>query len=145
MAELIQRMVIDHLHIIGDIFDRGPGPHRILDALMNYHSLDIQWGNHDVLWMGAAAGHPACVARRCTIIGPVASGCVDFIIDSTEGRFPLPGTESIPEGLFTTTISASSYIVSNDSCLLLITALSRRVVALSIHRRIGLHLPLQAG
>ena len=62
MAELIQRMVIDHLHIIGDIFDRGPGPHRILDALMNYHSLDIQWGNHDVLWMGAAAGHPACVA-----------------------------------------------------------------------------------
>lgn len=62
MAELIQRMVIDHLHIIGDIFDRGPGPHLIMDCLMDYHSVDIQWGNHDVLWMGAAAGHPACIA-----------------------------------------------------------------------------------
>lgn len=62
MAELIQRLVVDHLHIIGDIFDRGPGPHLIMDSLMDYHSLDIQWGNHDVLWMGAAAGHPACIA-----------------------------------------------------------------------------------
>ncbi len=62
MAELIQRLVIDHLHIIGDIFDRGPGPHLIMDSLLDYHSLDIQWGNHDVLWMGAAAGNPACIA-----------------------------------------------------------------------------------
>lgn len=63
MAELIQRLVVDHLHIIGDIFDRGPQPHRIMDCLMDYHSLDIQWGNHDVLWMGAAAGHTACIAN----------------------------------------------------------------------------------
>lgn len=62
MAELIQRLVIDHLHIIGDIYDRGPGPHFIMDCLMDYHSLDIQWGNHDVLWMGAAAGNQACIA-----------------------------------------------------------------------------------
>lgn len=62
MAELIQRLVVDHLHIIGDIFDRGPQPHRIMDCLMDYHSLDIQWGNHDVLWMGAAAGQQACIA-----------------------------------------------------------------------------------
>ena len=53
MSELIQRLVIDHLHIIGDIFDRGPAPDKILDCLMTYHSFDIQWGNHDILWMGA--------------------------------------------------------------------------------------------
>lgn len=52
LGELIQRLVIDHLHILGDIYDRGPGPDRIMDKLMSYHSLDIQWGNHDVLWMG---------------------------------------------------------------------------------------------
>ena len=54
LAELIQRLVVDHLHILGDIYDRGPGPHQIMDKLENYHSLDIQWGNHDVVWMGAA-------------------------------------------------------------------------------------------
>ena len=62
MSELIQRLVIDHLHIIGDIFDRGPAPDKILDCLMTYHSFDIQWGNHDILWMGAAAGNVACIA-----------------------------------------------------------------------------------
>lgn len=72
MAELIWRMVIDHLHIVGDIYDRGPGPHLIMEDLMQYHSLDIQWGNHDVLWLGAAAGHPACIAtiiRLCLRYG----------------------------------------------------------------------------
>ena len=62
LSNLIQRLVIDHLHIVGDIFDRGPGPHIILDTLMNYHSVDIQWGNHDILWMGAACGQLACIA-----------------------------------------------------------------------------------
>ena len=62
LSNLIQRLVIDHLHIVGDIFDRGPGPHIILDTLMNYHSVDIQWGNHDIVWMGAACGHLACIA-----------------------------------------------------------------------------------
>lgn len=62
MSKLIQRLTVDHLHIIGDIFDRGPSPHLILDRLMKYHSLDIQWGNHDILWMGAAAGSAACIA-----------------------------------------------------------------------------------
>lgn len=68
MSELIQRLTVDHLHIIGDIFDRGPGPHIIMDRLLKYHSVDIQWGNHDVLWMGAAAGQKACIAnviRNC--------------------------------------------------------------------------------
>ncbi|MGN0371395.1 MAG: fructose-1,6-bisphosphatase [Enterocloster sp.] len=63
LSELIQRLVVDHLHILGDIYDRGPGPHIIMDKLMTYHSLDIQWGNHDVLWMGAAAGQKGCIAN----------------------------------------------------------------------------------
>lgn len=63
LSHLIQRLVIDHLHIVGDIFDRGPGPHIILDTLRKYHSVDIQWGNHDIVWMGAAAGHMACIAN----------------------------------------------------------------------------------
>ena len=63
MSELIQRLVVDHLHIVGDIYDRGPGPHIIMSKLKRYHSLDIQWGNHDVLWMGAAAGQRSCIAN----------------------------------------------------------------------------------
>ncbi|MDY2698473.1 MAG: fructose-1,6-bisphosphatase [Lachnospiraceae bacterium] len=62
LSYLIQRLVIDHLHIVGDIYDRGPGPHIIMDTLMNYHSVDIQWGNHDIVWMGAACGHLPCIA-----------------------------------------------------------------------------------
>ena len=62
LCELIQRLVIDHLHIVGDIYDRGTGPHIIMDTLSQYHSVDIQWGNHDVVWMGAASGQTACIA-----------------------------------------------------------------------------------
>lgn len=62
LSHLIQRMVVDHLHIVGDIYDRGKGPHIIMDTLAKHPSLDIQWGNHDIVWMGAAAGHPACIA-----------------------------------------------------------------------------------
>lgn len=63
LSQLIQRLVIDHLHIVGDIFDRGPGAHIIMDTLLDYHSVDIQWGNHDIVWMGAASGHRACIAN----------------------------------------------------------------------------------
>ena len=59
----IKQMSIDHLHIVGDIFDRGIHPDLIIDKLMNFHSLDIQWGNHDILWMGAACGNTACIAN----------------------------------------------------------------------------------
>ena len=62
LAALIKRLAVDHLHIVGDIFDRGPCADRIMDLLMNYHSLDIEWGNHYILWMGAAAGSEACIA-----------------------------------------------------------------------------------
>ena len=72
MSELIKRLAIEHLHIIGDIYDRGPGAHLIMDALTEYHHVDIQWGNHDILWMGAAAGSEACIAnvlRSCLRYG----------------------------------------------------------------------------
>lgn len=62
LCNLIQRLVVDHLHIVGDIYDRGRGPHRIMDTLSQYHSVDIQWGNHDIVWMGAASGQTACIA-----------------------------------------------------------------------------------
>lgn len=63
LSNLISRLVVDHMHIIGDMFDRGPGPHVVLEEIRHYHSVDIQWGNHDVVWMGAAAGHLACIAN----------------------------------------------------------------------------------
>ena len=63
ICHVIQRLAIDSLHILGDIYDRGPGAHVILDTLRQYHSWDIQWGNHDILWMGACAGNNACVCN----------------------------------------------------------------------------------
>lgn len=72
LSELVQRLVVDHLHILGDIYDRGSGADRIMERLMSYHSIDIQWGNHDVVWMGAAAGQTSCIAtviRFCARYG----------------------------------------------------------------------------
>lgn len=63
LCNVIQRLSIDQLHLLGDIYDRGPGAHIILDTLRNYHSWDIQWGNHDILWMGACAGNDACICN----------------------------------------------------------------------------------
>ena len=63
ICNVIQRLAIDQLHILGDIYDRGPGAHIIMDTLRQYHSWDIQWGNHDILWMGAAAGNNACICN----------------------------------------------------------------------------------
>ena len=65
LCELIKRLAVDKLHIVGDLFDRGPRPDIILDLLMRHHNVDIQWGNHDVVWMGAAAGSPICI---CTVL-----------------------------------------------------------------------------
>lgn len=63
ISDLIQRLMIDKLHIIGDIYDRGSSPHLIMDTLMNHHNVDIQWGNHDMLWIGASLGNRACIAN----------------------------------------------------------------------------------
>lgn len=65
LSQLIKRLAVDHLHIVGDIFDRGGSADKILDLLYDYHSLDIEWGNHDILWMGAACGNDACI---CSVI-----------------------------------------------------------------------------
>ena len=65
ICEVIQRLVIDQLHILGDVYDRGPGAHIVMDTLKNYHNWDITWGNHDILWMGACAGNDACI---CNVI-----------------------------------------------------------------------------
>ena len=76
MCNLIQRLTIDSLHIIGDIYDRGPGAHIIMDTLCDYHNCDIQWGNHDMLWMGAAAGNLGSmtnVVRMCLRYGNLAT------------------------------------------------------------------------
>ena len=110
MSELIQRLVVDHLHIVGDIFDRGPGPHKIMDKLKKYHSLDIQWGNHDILWLGAAAGQLACIAnviRICARYGnldiledgyginllPLATFAVNTYKDDPCGCFRIKGQQ----------------------------------------------------
>ncbi|PTE73741.1 fructose-1,6-bisphosphatase [Staphylococcus devriesei] len=63
----VQRLVVNHLHVVGDIYDRGPQPDKIMDTLINYHSVDIQWGNHDVLWIGAYAGSKVCLANLLRI------------------------------------------------------------------------------
>ena len=65
LSALIKRLAVDHLHIVGDVFDRGGSADKILDLLYDYHSLDIEWGNHDILWMGAACGNDACI---CNVI-----------------------------------------------------------------------------
>ncbi|QLK86775.1 fructose-1,6-bisphosphatase [Staphylococcus sp. 17KM0847] len=67
LSNTIQRLVVDHLHVVGDIYDRGPHPDKIMDTLIDYHSVDIQWGNHDVLWMGAYSGSKVCLANLLRI------------------------------------------------------------------------------
>lgn len=67
ISKVIQRLVVDRLHILGDIYDRGPGADIIMDALMSHHSIDIQWGNHDILWMGAASGEESCICNALRI------------------------------------------------------------------------------
>ncbi|MBC6315234.1 fructose-1,6-bisphosphatase [Listeria grandensis] len=80
LARLIQRLVVDHLHIVGDVYDRGPYPDKIMDSLMAYHSLDFQWGNHDMLWMGAASGSRVCLANVLRISSRYLN--LDIIEDS---------------------------------------------------------------
>ncbi len=67
VCEVIQRLAIDQLHILGDVYDRGPGAHIVMDTLQNYHTWDITWGNHDILWMGACAGNDACICNAIRI------------------------------------------------------------------------------
>lgn len=79
LAYTIQRLVVDHLHVVGDIYDRGPDPDKIMDTLIDYHSVDIQWGNHDVLWIGAFSGSKVCLANIIRICARYAN--LDIIED----------------------------------------------------------------
>ena len=67
ISNVIQKLVVDRLHIVGDIYDRGPRPDIVIDKFMDYHSVYIQWGNHDILWMGAASGEKTCIANALRI------------------------------------------------------------------------------
>ena len=110
---LIQRLAIERLHIVGDIYDRGPYPHVIMDALMEHHSLDIQWGNHDIVWMGASLGQRGCIAhvvRNCARYGnlsiledayginvlPLASFALEAYKDDPCVAFGLKGNPDLP-------------------------------------------------
>ena len=112
LCELIQQLVVDHLHVLGDIYDRGAGSHLIMDRLCKYHSRDIQWGNHDIIWMGAAAGNLACVAtviRNSIRYGnldlleegyginmlPLATFAMKAYADDPCEKFVFKGTQSI--------------------------------------------------
>ena len=113
ISEVIQRLSVDRLHIMGDIYDRGSGSHLVMDSMMNYHSLDITWGNHDILWMGAAAGSEACICNVVRIqarydnldmledsyginLMPLAQLAVDIYDNSNLGKF-MPKGDSIAE------------------------------------------------
>ena len=101
LSEVIKKCTIDHLHIIGDIFDRGPYPHKVMDTLMAQNSLDIQWGNHDILWMGAAAGCRACVATAIRIALRYSN------IDSIEDGY---GISLLP------LVSFAQHVYKDDPC-----------------------------
>ena len=94
ISKVIQKLVVDRLHVIGDIYDRGPRPDIVLDRLMDYHSVDIQWGNHDILWMGAAAGEKTCIANALRISARYAN--LD-ILEVVETRGTILIVSSIPE------------------------------------------------
>ncbi|MDR1831328.1 MAG: fructose-1,6-bisphosphatase [Fusobacteriaceae bacterium] len=87
ISRLIQHLIIDKLHIVGDIYDRGPLPHLIMDLLERYHDADIQWGNHDMLWMGAAIGNRACIANVVRICARYSN---NDILDEAYGINLLP-------------------------------------------------------
>ena len=114
MCMLVKRMSLDHLHIVGDIYDRGPYPHLIMDVLMRFHSLDIQWGNHDIVWMGASLGQRGCIAhvvRNCARYGnlsvledayginilPLATFALEAYKDDPCVAFGLKGNPQLPE------------------------------------------------
>ena len=82
LCRLIKRMAVDRLHVVGDIYDRGARPDRILDMLMEHHRVDIQWGNHDIVWMGAAAGSAVCVA---TVLNSALQYNTLAIVENTYG------------------------------------------------------------
>ena len=118
LAELIQRLAIERLHVIGDIYDRGPGAQIIMDMLMEHHQVDIQWGNHDILWMGAAAGSDACIAnvlRTCLRYGNIETLTNGYGISLMPlASFAIETYESDPCALFIPKVSGEEGFTSNE-------------------------------
>lgn len=113
LCHLVRRFMIDHLHVIGDIYDRGPYPHLIMDDLMAYHSVDIQWGNHDILWMGAAAGSELCICNMLRISARYANLA---ILEEAYGinliplmRFAMETYPSVSDKIFSVTDNDNLY------------------------------------
>ncbi len=102
ICNVIHVLAIDHLHVIGDIYDRGEAAEKIMDVLMNYHSVDVQWGNHDISWLGAASGSEACI---CNVI---RVSCKYFNLNTIEESY---GINLIPLATF----AMETY--KNDKCL----------------------------
>ena len=120
LSNTISRFVVDHLHIVGDIYDRGPGPHKCMDTLMKHHSVDIQWGNHDIVWMGAAAGQLACIA---TVLRFSARyGNLDILEDGYGinllplFRFAMDAYKDDPCDCFKLNYREGEYDLSNADC-----------------------------
>lgn len=114
MSQLIQQLTVDHLHVVGDIYDRGPEPDKIMEALLDYHSLDIQWGNHDTLWMGAGFGSEVCqanVIRICArynnldIIEDAYGMSLRFLVDFAKKHYPNPPLTFYPNAKETSDLS----------------------------------------
>jgi fructose-1,6-bisphosphatase-3 len=122
ISAVIQRLTIDHLHILGDVYDRGAGPHYIMDTLIKHHSVDIQWGNHDILWMGAAAGDKACIANAVRICLRYAN--MDVLEDGYGinmlplATFAMTAYQDDDCGKFMPKLSANEFLSDNDKNML---------------------------
>ncbi len=101
ISNIIHRLAIDHLHVIGDIYDRGEAAEKIMDVLMDYHSIDVQWGNHDISWMGASSGSLACI---CNVI---RVSCKYYNLNTIEESY---GINLIPLATF------AMEVYKNDDC-----------------------------
>ena len=118
MCNLIQRLAIDSLHIVGDIYDRGPGAHIIMDTICDYHNFDIQWGNHDILWMGAFAGNDACIANVLRIA--LRYGNLDTLEEGYGinllplATFAMETYPRLDNGIFTPRINCSRRVYSEN-------------------------------
>lgn len=108
LCALTKRLAVDHLHVVGDVFDRGPNPDKIMALLMDYHSLDIQWGNHDILWMGAALGSEVCIATvlrnninyfNCSMIESAYGISLRKLNDFAQKTYKSPVKERSPKAL----------------------------------------------
>ena len=144
LCELIQRLEIAHLHILGDVYDRSPGAHKIMDSLLHYHSVDVQWGNHDILWMGAAAGSEACIANVIRIsmrygnVETIENGYAISLLPLASFAMQVYGDD--PSELFALRLSGQEAYTENELQLLArmhkaITIIQLKLEAQIIQRR----------